>query len=160
VNGNALVYKWGPIVATIGKRETIWCFGEELKSWCRVVCCAEELSFELIWMRDEWSSEAMVDLSGNAESGGPIEHGFSNWVFVVPALITASLVGFFFYKLIQSLMDKEKKKEEKKKIKQQKKDSTKKKVKWLYAHYIQNYDSLFTFQSITSTKLRKNCFIN
>ncbi|CAG2162499.1 unnamed protein product [Oppiella nova] len=71
----------------------------------------------------------MVDLSGNPESGGPIEHGFSNWVFIVPALITATLVGFFFYKLIQSLMDKEKKKEEKKKLKQQKRDSTKKKAK-------------------------------
>ena len=35
----------------------------------------------------------MVDLSGNPESGGPIEHGFSNWVFIVPALITATLVG-------------------------------------------------------------------
>jgi hypothetical protein len=35
----------------------------------------------------------MVDLSGSAESGGPIEHGFSNWVFIVPALITIGLIG-------------------------------------------------------------------
>uniref|UniRef100_T1KKL7 Small integral membrane protein 15 n=1 Tax=Tetranychus urticae TaxID=32264 RepID=T1KKL7_TETUR len=62
----------------------------------------------------------MVDLSGGPE--GPIEHRFSNWIFVGPAIITIALVGFFAYKLIQSLQEKEKRKEEKKKLKQQKKD--------------------------------------
>ena len=35
----------------------------------------------------------MVDLSGGPDSGGPIEHGFSNWVFVVPAIIIIGLIG-------------------------------------------------------------------
>ncbi|XP_076333315.1 uncharacterized protein LOC143237683 [Tachypleus tridentatus] len=34
----------------------------------------------------------MVDISGSG-SDGPIEHGFSNWVFVFPTIITATLVG-------------------------------------------------------------------
>jgi len=65
----------------------------------------------------------MVDLSGGGPEG-PIEHQFSNWVFVLPALITVALISFFFYKLINSLMDKEKKKEQKKLLKQQKKEQS------------------------------------
>lgn len=64
----------------------------------------------------------MVDLTGGGPEG-PIEHGFNNWVFIVPAIITVTLISFFTYKLVQSLRDKEKRKEEKKKQKQQKKKS-------------------------------------
>ncbi|XP_075749728.1 uncharacterized protein LOC119172334 [Rhipicephalus microplus] len=62
----------------------------------------------------------MVDLTGGGPDG-PIEHGFSNWVFILPAIIIVSMISFFTYKLIQSLRDKEKRKEDKKKQKQQKK---------------------------------------
>ncbi|XP_077483539.1 uncharacterized protein LOC144093735 [Amblyomma americanum] len=62
----------------------------------------------------------MVDLTGGGPDG-PIEHGFSNWVFILPGIIIVSLISFFTYKLIQSLRDKEKRKEDKKKQKQQKK---------------------------------------
>lgn len=62
----------------------------------------------------------MVDLTGGGPDG-PIEHGFSNWVFILPAIITITLISFFTYKLIQSLKEKEKRKEDKKKQKQQKK---------------------------------------
>ncbi|GFT04041.1 hypothetical protein NPIL_165411, partial [Nephila pilipes] len=40
----------------------------------------------------------MVDLTGTGPAG-PIEHGFSNWVFVLPAVIVIGLMGFFGYKL-------------------------------------------------------------
>uniref|UniRef100_T1JP47 Uncharacterized protein n=1 Tax=Strigamia maritima TaxID=126957 RepID=T1JP47_STRMM len=66
----------------------------------------------------------MVDLSG----GGPdglLEHGFSNSIFIIPAIIVIALISFFGYKLVQSLQDKERKKEEKKKIKQQRKEKKK-----------------------------------
>lgn len=69
----------------------------------------------------------MVDLSGG--SHGPIEHGFNNAVFIVPAVLVVAIVGFFAYRLMQSLWDKEKKKEEKKKFKQQKKEKDEKKKK-------------------------------
>lgn len=36
----------------------------------------------------------MVDLSGGQD--GPIEHGFSNSVFIVPAIIFVTLSGRFF----------------------------------------------------------------
>ncbi|XP_074597045.1 uncharacterized protein LOC141852087 isoform X1 [Brevipalpus obovatus] len=62
----------------------------------------------------------MVDLSGGHE--GPIEHRFSNWIFVVPGIITIALVGFFTYKLVQAQVEKTKRREEKKKMKQQKKE--------------------------------------
>ncbi|XP_073980911.1 uncharacterized protein [Rhodnius prolixus] len=61
----------------------------------------------------------MVDLSGGPD--GPIEHGFSNSVFIVPGAIIFGLSAFFGWKLYQSIKDKEKKKEEKKKLKQKKK---------------------------------------
>ncbi|XP_016840467.1 uncharacterized protein LOC100119605 isoform X2 [Nasonia vitripennis] len=61
----------------------------------------------------------MVDLSGGPE--GPIEHGFSNGVFVIPAVIVISLSVFFGYKLYKSLSERERKREEKKKNKQMKK---------------------------------------
>lgn len=70
----------------------------------------------------------MVDLTGGGPEG-PIEHGFNNWVFVFPGIVTATLISFFAYKLVQSLRDKEKRREDKKKQKQQKKE-VKKKSKW------------------------------
>lgn len=62
----------------------------------------------------------MVDLTGGGKDG-PIEHGFSNSVFILPAIIIIGLMSFFAYKLVTSLRNKEKKKEEKKKLKQMKK---------------------------------------
>uniref|UniRef100_V5H2N4 Uncharacterized protein n=1 Tax=Ixodes ricinus TaxID=34613 RepID=V5H2N4_IXORI len=47
----------------------------------------------------------MVELTGGGPEG-PIEHGFNNWVFIVPAVITVTLISFFTYKLVQSLRDK------------------------------------------------------
>ena len=35
----------------------------------------------------------MVELTGNSESFGVISHGFNNWVFIVPALVTIPLIG-------------------------------------------------------------------
>jgi len=64
----------------------------------------------------------MVDLSGGTE-GGPIEHRFDNWIFVGPAIFVICLVGFFSYKLIKSLQEKEKRREEKKRLKAAKKES-------------------------------------
>ncbi|XP_051157402.1 uncharacterized protein LOC127279214 isoform X2 [Leptopilina boulardi] len=61
----------------------------------------------------------MVDLSGGSE--GPLEHGFSNAVFIFPALIVVGLSVFFGYKLYKSLSERERKREEKKKMKQLKK---------------------------------------
>ncbi|XP_015608275.1 uncharacterized protein LOC107274050 isoform X2 [Cephus cinctus] len=58
----------------------------------------------------------MVDLSGGPE--GPIEHGFSNEVFIIPAAIVIGLSVFFGFKLYKSLKDREKKREEKKRNKQ------------------------------------------
>ncbi|XP_033220667.1 uncharacterized protein LOC117175171 isoform X2 [Belonocnema kinseyi] len=60
----------------------------------------------------------MVDLSGPE---GPIEHGFSNSVFIIPALIVIGLSVFFGYKLYTSLSERERKREEKRKLKQMKK---------------------------------------
>ncbi|XP_076322827.1 uncharacterized protein LOC143231903 [Tachypleus tridentatus] len=68
----------------------------------------------------------MVDISGSGHNG-PIEHGFSNWVFVVPTIITVILVGFFGYKLVNNLRQKERMKEEKKKQKIQRKEKEAKK---------------------------------
>jgi phosphotransferase system glucose/maltose/N-acetylglucosamine-specific IIC component len=62
----------------------------------------------------------MVDLSGST-SGGLIEHGFNNYVFLVSGVLVATVVGFFAYKLVKSLQEKERKREEKKKLKEQKK---------------------------------------
>jgi len=62
----------------------------------------------------------MVDLSGTS-AGGPIEHGFSDIVFVVAGVLVVSVVGFFAYKLFNSLREKERKREEKKKLKEAKK---------------------------------------
>ena len=39
----------------------------------------------------------MVELTGNSESFGVISHGFNNWVFLVPALITLPLIGKVFH---------------------------------------------------------------
>lgn len=61
----------------------------------------------------------MVDLSGGPE--GPIQHGFSNSVFIVPAIIVVGLTVFFGLKLYRSLVEKERKREEKRKLKMQKK---------------------------------------
>lgn len=61
----------------------------------------------------------MVDLSGGSE--GPLEHAFSNSVFIIPGIIVTSLSVFFGYKLYKSIKEKEKKREEKKKAKQMKK---------------------------------------
>ena len=61
----------------------------------------------------------MVDLSGGQD--GPIEHGFSNSVFIVPAIIIITLSVFFGYKLYRSLTEKERKRDEKRKQKQMKK---------------------------------------
>ncbi|KDR11411.1 hypothetical protein L798_14044 [Zootermopsis nevadensis] len=61
----------------------------------------------------------MVDLSGGPD--GPIEHGFSNSVFVIPGIIILGLSVFFGYKLYKSLKEKERKRDEKKKLRQQKK---------------------------------------
>ncbi|RWS10545.1 hypothetical protein B4U79_03769 [Dinothrombium tinctorium] len=36
----------------------------------------------------------MVDLSGGGPEG-PIEHRFSNWIFVPPAIITVALIKLF-----------------------------------------------------------------
>jgi len=62
----------------------------------------------------------MVDLSGG-NSGGPIEHGFNNYIFLFAGLLVFSVVGLFSYKLVQSLKEKERKREEKKKLKEMKK---------------------------------------
>jgi len=62
----------------------------------------------------------MVDLAG-AGPDGPIEHGFNNTVFILPGVIVLGLMGFFLYKLVNSLNEKERKREEKKKLKEQKK---------------------------------------
>ncbi|XP_075678087.1 uncharacterized protein LOC142645539 [Dermatophagoides pteronyssinus] len=56
----------------------------------------------------------MVELAGNSESYGIISHGFNNWIFIGPGIITFSLIGFFVYKLVQNLKEKEKRREEKK----------------------------------------------
>lgn len=59
-------------------------FCQQIKSediWLQLTSCNQ-----LIWFD-------MVDLSGGPDSGGPIEHGFSNWVFVVPAIIIIGLIG-------------------------------------------------------------------
>lgn len=61
----------------------------------------------------------MVDLSGGSD--GPLEHAFSNTVFIIPGIIFVSLSVFFGYKLYKSIKDKEVKREEKKKAKQLKK---------------------------------------
>jgi len=62
----------------------------------------------------------MVDLTGGSSSG-PIEHGFNNWIFIVAGVLVLSFVGFFGYRLVKSLTEKERKKEEKKKLKELKK---------------------------------------
>jgi len=62
----------------------------------------------------------MVDLTGGS-SRGLLEHGFNNYVFVVAGVLVVSVVGWFSYKLIQSLKEKERKREEKKKLKELKK---------------------------------------
>lgn len=67
----------------------------------------------------------MVDLTGNGPDG-PIEHGFSNWVFILPAVIVVGLMGFFGWKLYQSLREKNRRKEEKKKSKMLKKEAKRK----------------------------------
>ncbi|GIY35712.1 hypothetical protein CDAR_185381 [Caerostris darwini] len=67
----------------------------------------------------------MVDLTGTGPAG-PIEHGFSNWVFVLPAVIVLGLMGFFGYKLYQSLKERNMRREEKRKAKHQRKDAKKK----------------------------------
>jgi large-conductance mechanosensitive channel len=65
----------------------------------------------------------MVDLSGGGQDGH-IEHKFSDWIFVGPAILVIALVSFFARKLIQSLQEKERKREEKKKAKLQKKEGS------------------------------------
>jgi len=62
----------------------------------------------------------MVDLSGTS-GGGPLEHGFNDIVFIVAGVLVVSVVGFFAYKLFNSLREKERKREEKKKLKEAKK---------------------------------------
>ncbi|CAH2003498.1 unnamed protein product [Acanthoscelides obtectus] len=61
----------------------------------------------------------MVDLGGGQD--GPIEHGFSNTVFIIPGIIFVSLSVFFGYKLYKSLVERERKRQEKKLQKQHKK---------------------------------------
>jgi len=54
----------------------------------------------------------MVDLSGGTQ--GPIEHGFNNAIFIIPAILVVLIVGFSAYKLAESLRNKKLKREEKK----------------------------------------------
>ncbi|XP_034178270.1 uncharacterized protein LOC117603343 isoform X3 [Osmia lignaria lignaria] len=61
----------------------------------------------------------MADLNGAFE--GPIEPGFSNIIFVIPAVCVVGLAVFFVYKLFKCLSERQIKREEKKKIKQMKK---------------------------------------
>jgi len=62
----------------------------------------------------------MVDLTGGS-SGGLLEHGFNNYVFVIAGVLVFSVIGLFSYKLVKSLTEKERKREEKKKLKELKK---------------------------------------
>lgn len=61
----------------------------------------------------------MVELS---DPKGPIKEGIDNTIFIVPAIIVVSLIGFFVYKLVRNLREKALAREEKKKLKQQKKE--------------------------------------
>lgn len=61
----------------------------------------------------------MVELSDPA---GPVKEGIDNTIFIVPGVIIIILVGFFVFRLVNSLREKEKVKEEKKKLKQQRKE--------------------------------------
>nr|KAI8752274.1 hypothetical protein BgiMline_014992 [Biomphalaria glabrata] len=53
---------------------------------------------------------------------GPVKETIDNTVFIIPGIIIVLLVGFFSYKLVSSLREKQRLKEEKKKLKQQRKE--------------------------------------
>jgi len=61
----------------------------------------------------------MVELS---DPKGPFKEGIDNTIFIVPGIIVLLLVGFFVFKLVKSLREKNLAKEEKKKLKQQRKE--------------------------------------
>ncbi|VVD04961.1 unnamed protein product [Leptidea sinapis] len=61
----------------------------------------------------------MVDLSGGQD--GPLEHAFSNSVFILPGIVVVGLSVFFGYKLYKSIKEKDLKREEKRKAKLMKK---------------------------------------
>ncbi|KAL7644072.1 UNVERIFIED_CONTAM: hypothetical protein RMT77_004884 [Armadillidium vulgare] len=61
----------------------------------------------------------MVDLSGGGPDG-PIEHGFSNTVFIIAAAILLPIFGFFIYRLSNNFLHQDKKREDKRKIKLEK----------------------------------------
>lgn len=58
----------------------------------------------------------MVELGGGGPDG-PIEHGFSNTVFVVAAAIFVPVVGVFTYKWITTFWQRERRRHEKRKLK-------------------------------------------
>jgi len=63
----------------------------------------------------------MVNLT-DGSSGGLLEYGFNDYVFVIAAgLLVFSVVGLFSYKLVKSLSDEERKRVEKRKLKVNKK---------------------------------------
>jgi len=53
---------------------------------------------------------------------GPVRENIDNTVFIIPGIIVILLIGFFTYKLVASLRDKQRQKEEKQKLKQQRKE--------------------------------------
>ncbi|KFD70954.1 hypothetical protein M514_16705 [Trichuris suis] len=59
----------------------------------------------------------MVDLDGDV----PYGHKISNSVFLIPAVIVASLIGFVVYKLIYILKERKRKVQEKRKNKEKRK---------------------------------------
>ncbi|CAL1539689.1 unnamed protein product [Lymnaea stagnalis] len=53
---------------------------------------------------------------------GPVKETIDNTVFIIPGIIIVLLVGFFSYKLVSSLREKQRLKLEKKLLKQQRKE--------------------------------------
>uniref|UniRef100_A0A0B6Y8D1 Small integral membrane protein 15 n=1 Tax=Arion vulgaris TaxID=1028688 RepID=A0A0B6Y8D1_9EUPU len=60
---------------------------------------------------------------------GPIKETIDNTVFIIPGIVVVLLVGFFSYKLVSSLREKQRLREEKKKMKLQRKEKDSKKKK-------------------------------
>ncbi|KAG7167231.1 hypothetical protein Hamer_G017141, partial [Homarus americanus] len=58
----------------------------------------------------------MVELGGGGPDG-PIEHGFSNSVFIVAAAVLLPLVVFFAVKLVRTFWQRERRRHEKRKLK-------------------------------------------
>jgi len=58
----------------------------------------------------------MVEISGNPG----YQHGFNNWILFFSGVLMLSVIGFFAYKLVASLQEKERKVQEKKKLKEMK----------------------------------------